>query len=157
MIGTPTSAVASLDEAFELPLMVSGWGRRAVGAGEDEVVVVVAGAEQPPRRLSVKGTVSLATATYNAGARLAGRTVEVRCQAGLVQLRHGGVLVATHARRDPLSTSRPPVSSGAPTGSTRPAAPGCGHRLGSTPRWTHRQRLPLGRIYRAGAKFRRRR
>lgn len=54
------------------------------------------------RRVSVSGTISFATATYKAGAWLAGQTVEVRCEGGLVQLHHRGVLIATHARRHPL-------------------------------------------------------
>jgi hypothetical protein len=51
------------------------------------------------RRVSSKGVISFAMARYKAGAWLAGQEVEVRCQAGLVQLFHRGVLVATHARR----------------------------------------------------------
>jgi len=54
------------------------------------------------RRVSVKGTISFATATYKAGAWLAGQTVEVRCEGGLVQLHHRGVLIATHPRRHPI-------------------------------------------------------
>ncbi|MEA2685264.1 MAG: hypothetical protein QOE93_459 [Actinomycetota bacterium] len=54
------------------------------------------------RRVSARGTISFATATYKAGAWLAGQTVEVVCDAGLVQLHHRGVLIATHPRRHPL-------------------------------------------------------
>jgi transposase InsO family protein len=53
------------------------------------------------RRVSAGGTISFATATYKAGVWLAGQTVEVVCQGGLVQLHHRGVLIATHARRHP--------------------------------------------------------
>jgi hypothetical protein len=54
------------------------------------------------RRVNTDGTVSFATARYKAGGRwLAGQTVEVVCQGGLVQIFHRGVLVATHARRHP--------------------------------------------------------
>ncbi|MGH9268134.1 MAG: Mu transposase domain-containing protein, partial [Acidimicrobiales bacterium] len=56
------------------------------------------------RRVSAKGTIGFATATYRAGAWLAGQAVEVSCDGGLVQLWHRGVLIATHARRHPLST-----------------------------------------------------
>jgi transposase InsO family protein len=61
-------------------------------------------AEEPrtTRRVSSKGLISFAMARYKAGAWLAGQEVEVRCQAGLVQLFHRGVLVATHARRHPI-------------------------------------------------------
>ncbi len=51
------------------------------------------------RRVSTKGTISFAAASYKAGVWLAGQTVEVVCEGGLVQLHHRGVLVATHARR----------------------------------------------------------
>jgi transposase InsO family protein len=54
------------------------------------------------RRVNTDGTISFATAKYKAGGRwLAGQTVEVVCQGGLVQIFHRGVLVATHARRHP--------------------------------------------------------
>jgi transposase InsO family protein len=51
------------------------------------------------RRVSAKGTISFAAASYRAGVWLAGQEVEVVCESGLVQLHHRGVLVATHARR----------------------------------------------------------
>jgi hypothetical protein len=53
------------------------------------------------RRVSAKGTIGFATVTYKAGAWLAGQSVEVSCDGGLVQLWHRGVLIATHARRHP--------------------------------------------------------
>jgi transposase InsO family protein len=53
------------------------------------------------RRVSAKGTIGFATVVYKAGAWLAGQTVEVVCEGGLVQIHHRGVLVATHARRHP--------------------------------------------------------
>ena len=51
--------------------------------------------------MSAQGTIGFATATYKAGTWLAGQTVEVTCDGGLVQIHHRGVLVATHARRHP--------------------------------------------------------
>jgi transposase InsO family protein len=54
------------------------------------------------RRVSSKGTIGFATVVYKAAAWLAGQTVEVVCESGLVQIHHRGVLVATHARRHPL-------------------------------------------------------
>ena len=51
------------------------------------------------RRVSSKGTISFAAASYKAGVWLTGQEVEVICAGGLVQLHHRGVLVATHARR----------------------------------------------------------
>jgi transposase InsO family protein len=54
------------------------------------------------RRVLENGTISFATARYTAGGRwLAGQSVEVVCDGGLVQIFHRGVLVATHARRHP--------------------------------------------------------
>src|SRR4051812_22187794 len=53
------------------------------------------------RRVSKTGTISFATASYKAGVWLAGQSVEVVCDGGLVHLRHRGVLIATHARRHP--------------------------------------------------------
>jgi transposase InsO family protein len=70
------------------------------------------------RRVSAKGTVGFATVIYKAGMWLAGQTVEVVCEGGLVQIHHRGVLVATHARRHPIDkqtagiqrSRRPPSS-----------------------------------------------
>jgi transposase InsO family protein len=55
------------------------------------------------RRVLSGGTISFATARYKAGRWLAAQTVEVVCEGGLVKLFHRGVLVATHARRHPVS------------------------------------------------------
>jgi transposase InsO family protein len=54
------------------------------------------------RRVGSSGTISFATAKYKAGRWLAGQTVEVVCEDGLVQLLHRGVLIETHARRHPI-------------------------------------------------------
>jgi len=51
------------------------------------------------RRVSTKGTIGFASVLYKAGVWLAGQEVEIRCDGGLVQIHHRGVLVATHARR----------------------------------------------------------
>jgi hypothetical protein len=64
------------------------------------------------RRVSAKGTIGFATVTYKAGAWLAGQTVEVVCEGGLVQIHHRGVLVATHARRHPLDKQAAGVERG---------------------------------------------
>jgi transposase InsO family protein len=66
---------------------------QAVGSSDEPITT---------RRVSVKGTISFATASYKAGAWLAGQIVEVRCEGGLLQLWHRGVLIATHARRHPV-------------------------------------------------------
>lgn len=54
------------------------------------------------RRVGAGGTISFATARYKAGTWLAGQTVEVVSEAGLVKLFHRGELIATHARRHPV-------------------------------------------------------
>jgi hypothetical protein len=64
------------------------------------------------RRVSTSGTISFATARYKAGAWLAGQTVEVVCENGLVQLHHRGVLIATHARRHPVDKQPAGVARG---------------------------------------------
>ena len=51
------------------------------------------------RLVQGNGQVSFASTRYMAGKWLAGETVEMVCEDGLVQLFHCGVLIATHARR----------------------------------------------------------
>jgi transposase InsO family protein len=51
------------------------------------------------RRVSSNGRVSFASTYYLAGVWLAGETVEVICDGGVVHLEHRGVRVASHARR----------------------------------------------------------
>ena len=53
-------------------------------------------------RVGATGLISFASARYRTGRWLAGHDVEVVCDAGLVQLYHRGVLIATHARRHPV-------------------------------------------------------
>jgi transposase InsO family protein len=72
------------------------------------------------RRVSERGTISFATALYKAGVWLAGQSVEVVCDGGLVHLHHRGVQIATHARRHPVDKQ--------PAGLER------GRRLPPTPR-----------------------
>jgi transposase InsO family protein len=51
------------------------------------------------RRVASNGRISFASTYYLAGKWLAGETVEVTCDAGVLHIAHRGVLVATHARR----------------------------------------------------------
>ncbi|MCA1696168.1 MAG: hypothetical protein LC749_16405, partial [Actinobacteria bacterium] len=74
------------------------------------------------RRVSAKGTVGFATATYKAGAWLAGQTVEVACEGGLVQFWHRGVLIATHARRHPPDKQSAGVERSRRLKASRPSA-----------------------------------
>jgi transposase InsO family protein len=64
------------------------------------------------RRVSTKGTIGFATVVYKAGVWLAGQTVEVTCEGGLVHIHHRGVLVATHARRHPIDKQNAGVQRG---------------------------------------------
>jgi transposase InsO family protein len=61
-------------------------------------------APRPPgvhRWVDRRGKISLARHGYHVGASFAGEAVEVVCRAGLVDIFHAGVLVATHAERRP--------------------------------------------------------
>ena len=51
------------------------------------------------RKVSAKGKISFASQPYPVGVWLAGETVEVAVDAGLVTISHHGVVVATHAQR----------------------------------------------------------
>ena len=51
------------------------------------------------RKVSAKGKISFASQPYPVGVWLAGETVEVAVDAGLVTVSHRGVVVATHAQR----------------------------------------------------------
>ena len=74
------------------------------------------------RRVSAKGTISFATGSYRAGAWLAGQTVEVVCDGGLVQLFHRGVLIATHARHHPVGKQAVGLERGRRLRPSRPSA-----------------------------------
>ena len=64
------------------------------------------------RRVGATGTISFGAASYKAGRWLAGQTVEVVCEGGLVELHHRGVLIATHARRHPVAKQAAAVQRG---------------------------------------------
>jgi transposase InsO family protein len=74
------------------------------------------------RRVSAKGTISFAAAQYKAGVWLAGQSVEVVCEGGLVQLHHRGVLIATHARRHAPQKQTAAVERGRKPRPSRPSA-----------------------------------
>ena len=58
-----------------------------------------ASAASATRKVSRAGKISFASQPYPVGVWLAGETVEVTVDAGLVTISHRGVVVATHARR----------------------------------------------------------
>ncbi len=74
------------------------------------------------RRVSTTGTISFAAVQYKAGAWLAGQTIEVVCEDGLVQLHHRGVLIATHARRHAVDKQTAAVERGRKPRPSRPSA-----------------------------------
>jgi transposase InsO family protein len=74
------------------------------------------------RRVASTGTISFATTRYKAGRWLAGQSVEVVCDAGLVQIFHRGVLVATHARRHPIDKQTAGLARGRTLRPSRPTA-----------------------------------
>jgi hypothetical protein len=97
------------------------------------------------RRVSAKGTIGFATVIYKAGVWLAGQTVEVTCEGGLVQIHHRGVLVATHARRHPIDKQTASVERG--------RRPRPSHRSASSPSVT-RKVDSSGHVSFAGANYR---
>jgi transposase InsO family protein len=105
------------------------------------------------RRVSAKGTIGFATVTYKAGAWLAGQTVEVACEGGLVQIHHRGVLVATHARRHPINKQIAGVQRSRKPRPSRPSvsAPSVTRKVDSSGNVSF-----AGANYRVGSAYRRR-
>jgi hypothetical protein len=105
------------------------------------------------RRVGSNGLISFATARYMAGKWLAGQTVEVICDGGLVQLHHRGELIATHARRHPIDKQAAGVERGRKLRPTKPTA-----AVVSVTRKvdTSGNICFAGTNYRAGNKYRRR-
>jgi hypothetical protein len=60
------------------------------------------------RWVDQRGTIGLSKFRYRVGATFAGESVEVIVRAGLVEIFHSGVLVATHAERRSAERSTPP-------------------------------------------------
>lgn len=119
----------------------------------DSPEVVVSSEPVTTRRVSKRGTISFATAHYKAGAWLAGQSVEVTCDGGLVQLHHRGVLIATHARRHPIDKE--------PAGLERSRKPRPSPKAATEASVTRKVDISgnvcfAGTTYRVGSKFRRR-
>jgi hypothetical protein len=89
-------------DRFKLANITAATAMSAVSA-EPQADPAAAMAPSATRRVTRKGTISFAAATYKVGAWLAGQDVHVVCDGGLVQLHHRGVLIATHARRHQLN------------------------------------------------------
>ena len=108
------------------------------------------------RKVGKAGTISFASVRYKAGVWLAGETVDVVCDGGLVQLHHRGVVIATHARRHDLKKQQ--------KGLRRRKRPGTGPRPTPSASAVSVTRKVdssgnvcfAGASYRAGAAFKRR-
>ncbi len=108
--------------------MAAPWERFRLAATssstDDEQPAVEASADTVPagpsatRKVAAKGTISFASTPYKAGRWLAGQTVDVTCDRGLVHIYHRGVLIATHARR-----RQPGKQTAGMRRNTRPPAP----------------------------------
>jgi transposase InsO family protein len=108
---------------------------------------------QTTRRVLADGAISFAAAKYKAGRWLAGQSVEVVCDVGLVQIFHRGVLVATHARRHPIEKETKGMARGrrlAPTKLTA-TTPSVTRKVDSSGNVCF-----AGTNYRVGSKYRRR-
>jgi hypothetical protein len=118
----------------------------AVTGGEDRGPVTT-------RRVSAKGTIGFATVSYKVGAWLAGQTVEVTCDGGLVQIHHRGVLVATHARRHPVDKQTAGIQRGRKPRPSRPSvsSPSVTRKVDSSGNVSF-----AGASYRVGNAYRRR-
>jgi hypothetical protein len=68
----------------------------------DEALQVGSQVSATTRKVTATGMICFASTRYPVGRWLAGQTVEVVCDRGLVHICHHGVLVATHARRHRL-------------------------------------------------------
>lgn len=86
--------------------MVAPFERFRLATAEPSTIELEAAApdttEQLPiarRRVASNGRISFASTYYLAGVWLAGETIEVICDGGVVHLHHRGVLIASHARR----------------------------------------------------------
>jgi transposase InsO family protein len=105
------------------------------------------------RRVLEDGSISFAAVKYKAGRWLAGQAVEVVCDAGLVQIFHRPVLIATHARRHPADKELKGMARGRHLPPSKPSA---------TAASVTRKVDGSGNVcfaatsYRAGSKYRRR-
>jgi hypothetical protein len=106
------------------PLRAVPAGRDHAGAGRDPTArrqCRPPSGDHPAGELD--GSISFATARYKAGGRwLAGQSVEVVCDGGLIQIYHRGVLVATHARRHPVEKQTAGLARGRTLRPSRPTA-----------------------------------
>lgn len=109
------------------------------------------------RRVSRKGTISFAAASYKAGVWLAGETVQIVCDAGLVHIHHRGVVIATHARRHHPDQERVSLRRATrSTGASKPERPTASAVSVTRKVDTSGNVCFAGSNYRAGSAYRRR-
>ena len=100
--------------------------RFVVGAPEAPVTAIALEATNEPsaaacvRKVAPEGRLSFEDHRYQVGAYLAGETVELTASGDLLEVRHRGVLVASHVRRQPRVHAGAPPPAPAP----RPATSG---------------------------------
>jgi transposase InsO family protein len=147
--------------------MVAPWERfRLAASGPDPVDVDGPGpveAEERPagsvanRKVLASGLISFASTKYKAGRWLAGETVQVTIDGGLVQLHHRGVLIATHARHHKVEAEKAALVRGTKSTPRRPAGRPSASSASVTRKVDTTGNVSFaGTSYRAGNKFRRR-
>ena len=151
------------DYNFERPHQSLGmavpWDRFRLAANEPAVVIVDESIEASlaagsTRRVGANGLISFASVSYRAGVWLAGETITVVCDGGLVHLHHRGVLIATHARRHPVDKELPAVRRGqrpSPRRAANVTAPSVTRKVDSSGHVSF-----AGTSYLVGMKYRRR-
>ncbi|MER3452879.1 MAG: hypothetical protein C4344_04240 [Acidimicrobiia bacterium] len=81
-------------------------GPEPVDVDEPELVVARPVGSVAARKVLSSGLISFASTRYNADRWLAGETVELTIDVGLVQLHHRGVSLATHARHHKITAEK---------------------------------------------------
>lgn len=110
------------------------------------------------RRVAGNGRISFASTNYLAGVWLAGETVEIVCDDGVVHITHRGVLVASHARRHQSAKEAAAIRRGQKRRPSLPATPRPSPSSASVTRKVDSsgQVSFAGTNYRVGKQFRRR-
>jgi transposase InsO family protein len=144
--------------------MVAPWERFRLAASVPSAIVLEGAAPDTTadpaarRRVGVNGRVSFAKANYLAGKWLAGETIELVCDGGLVHLHHRGVLIATHARRHKIADQAKATARGQKRSLRRTTTPRPSASSASVTRKVDSGGNVsfAGTSYRVGNKFRRR-
>jgi len=147
--------------------MVPPWERFRLAAHEPASIELEAAAPDTAtttampaarRRVAGNGRISFASTNYLAGVWLAGETVEVVCDDGVVHITHRGVLVASHARRHQSAKEAAAIRRGQKRRPSLPATPRPSASSASVTRKVDSsgQVSFAGTSYRVGKQFRRR-